>query len=61
MEKYLHKYIFLKDGRCFYVRSIENGVACLYDLGNNTLVSWAIDESEIDYMLSEVCKAITVE
>ena len=61
MEKYLHKYIFLKDGRGFYFRSIENGVPCLFDLRYNKEVSFCFDEEEIDHIADEICKAVIVE
>ena len=61
MDKYLHKYVYLKNGHCFYVKDIVGGKLKLYDRTNNRWLYGFFQEPEIDHIADEVCPAVTVE
>ena len=61
MEKYLHKYVFLKNGRWFYVMDIAGEQLYLYDEIDKVKIYGSFRDEDIDHVADEVCKAVTVE
>jgi|GEM_PF-5221158 len=62
MEKYLHKYVFLKNGNWFYVKdAVGEQLYLLYDKTNDSWIYDSFHEEDVDHIADEICAAVTIE
>ena len=61
MEKYLYKYVFLKDGRYFYINEIIDGVAYSNNYATGEKTPYYFEDKDVDHLADEVCKSVLVE